>query len=101
MDFENPGLKDWALRMVSRRCPGLSVKEMDKAAENLLQYMQVVWDIYKRLESEGRLEELVEALRRSEQSRRLSFMGHIASLLSYRARQIELQAKYDSKPRNR
>lgn len=101
MDFENPGLKDWARRFVSRRCPGFSVQQMEEAADNLLDYVEVVWGIYKRLESEGQIEELAEALKRSEQRQRLALIGHIASLLSFRALQIGLRVRYDSKPRNR
>jgi hypothetical protein len=54
MDFEDPWLKDWARRFVARRCPGLSVKEMEEAAQNLLDYMQVVWEINQRVSGEQR-----------------------------------------------
>jgi len=33
MDFENPGLKDWALRFVRRRWPDLSGPELEQAAQ--------------------------------------------------------------------
>lgn len=54
MDFENPGLRDWALRFVCRRCPDLSEQELEEAAQNLLDYMEVVWDIHRRLSDEGK-----------------------------------------------
>ncbi len=52
MDFEDPWLKDWALRVCRRRCPKLSEEELEEAAQNLLAYMEVVWDIFQRLKSE-------------------------------------------------
>ena len=101
MDFENPGLKDWALRFVRRRCPGLSGSELEEAVQNLLDYMEVVWDIYKRLESEGRLEEVAQVRKEMEREHRLSLMCHLVSLLSYYAVQIERRTAHDSKPPNR
>jgi hypothetical protein len=54
MDFGSPDLQDWALRFVRRRCSDLSEKEIEEAAQNLLAYMEVVWDIYRRISEERR-----------------------------------------------
>ncbi len=102
MDFENPWLKGWALRFVQRRCPNLSAIEIEEAAQNLLTYMEVVWDIYQRLKSDGQIEKvLAQAQAEREQRLRLLLIGDLASLLSYRALKIGLRATHDSKPQNR
>ena len=76
MDFESPGLKDWALRFVRRRCPGLSATELEEATQNLLDYMQVVWDIYGRLRAEG-----VDVRKLVEERQRLYLIGSLISVL--------------------
>ena len=101
MDFENPGLEDWALRVVRQRCPDHSVEELEEAANNLLSYMEVVWDIYQRLKSEGRIEEVMaRAQAEREQRFRLLLIGDLVSLLSFRATKTSIRATHDSKPRN-
>ncbi len=101
MNFENPWLKGWALRFVRRRCPKLSETELEEAALNLLAYMEIVWDIYQRLKSEGRIEEVMARAQIERQQRlRLLLVDNLASLLSFRAWKMSIQATHDSKAQN-
>lgn len=50
--------------------PDLCPEEQEEAKANLLRYLNVVWRIYKRLESEGRLDEIKSSLLRHEWEKR-------------------------------
>ncbi len=69
MDFENEWFKGWALRFVQRRCPELSESELEEAAQNLLTYMEVVWDIHQRISEERReISERLSALHQYDEN---------------------------------
>lgn len=44
--------------------PDLSPEEQQEAAENLHRYMDLVWHMYNRLKREGKLNEVIEELRK-------------------------------------
>jgi hypothetical protein len=103
LDLDNPAWRKWALGVCRRRCPELSEKELAEATQNLLDYMKVVWRMYKRQEAEGTLDEWRARLHaeRMEVARQ-GFLADFRDLLFYRAeaKNHELMT-HAVKPRNR
>ena len=53
-DFESTESFEWALEFCRRRCPKLTEQELEEAAYNWLNYMQVVYQIHRRMMNEKR-----------------------------------------------